>query len=327
MSVINQYTFFLDSKYRSRGENATPVWKLPEPIMLENPNNLFECKVLSCEIPFSFKTLQSPNNTLRVNFKVVEDAIDVSGNITIPEGNYSILTLLTELQTRLNTFIAGTNFVHPPTLTFSYDKETGRTTFDIFHGNGNHTVTLTLYWTLNDILAEYFGFSYTANTVLKYTNAGITNSTNYISPNNVNVSPITNLYIRSDSLQQVAKNQERLVEQIFSVSDIILKVPVTSSYNSWLIYENSNFTVKLNNKHIEDISLYLTTLTYDKVLLQGVHWRVAIQINEIEPEFVKYLKYNEIQNQTKLQDLTQQKEELLNKLKTIKDEIAAQQNV
>lgn len=326
MSVINQYTFFLDSKYRSLGENATPVWKLPEPIMLENAGNYFECKVLSCEIPFSFKTLQSPNNVLPVNFKVIEDAIDISGNITIPEGNYSITTLLTELETRLNSFIVSSGFVHQPTLTFTYDKETGRTTLTITHGNGNHTVYLTIYWTLSDILAEYFGFSYTANTVLSYNNAGITTSTNYVSPNNVNVSPITNLYIRSDSLQQLAKNQERLVEQIFSVSDIILKVPVTSSYNSWLIYENNNFTVKLNNKHIEDISLYLTTLTYDKVLLQGVHWRVAIQINEIEPEFVKLLKYADAQNQGRIQDLTQQKEELLNKLKTIKEEIAAQQN-
>jgi hypothetical protein len=323
MSVVNQYTFFLDSKYRSLGENATPVWKLPEPIMLENTNNFFECKVLSCEIPFSFKTLQSPNNVLPVNITVQPDNIDISGNITIPEGNYSILTLLNELQTRLNTFITNTGFNQVPTLTFTYDKETGRATLDIVHGGGNHNVTVTLFWTMNDVLAEYFGFSFTANTVLSYTSGGVTNSTNYVSPNNVNVSPITNLYIRSDSLQQVAKNQERLVEQLFSVSDIILKVPVTSYYNSWLIYENNSFTVKLNNKHIEDISLYLTTLTYDKVLLQGVHWRVCVQINEIESEFVKYLKYNEIQSQGHIQDLTKQKEELINKLKDIKNKIAA----
>jgi hypothetical protein len=210
MSVINLYTFFLDSKYRSESENASPTFKLDSTIVLENPNNYFVCKVLSCDIPFSFKALASPNNVLSVRFQVIQDAIDVTQNITLTEGNYSILTLLDELELRITNLMVSTGFNQIPTIDFSYDTETGKTTLNISPSGGSHTLILTLKWSSADIVAEYFGFSYLNDSVLSFNGSTIT-STNYISPNNVNVSPITSLYIRSNSLSQTAKNQERLV--------------------------------------------------------------------------------------------------------------------
>jgi hypothetical protein len=59
MTMINEYNFFLDSKYRSKGENASPTFLLDEPIRLENDNNYFEAQIVSVDIPFSFKTLYS----------------------------------------------------------------------------------------------------------------------------------------------------------------------------------------------------------------------------------------------------------------------------
>lgn len=321
MSVINEYSFFLDSKYRSRAENASPVWELESPLVLENANNYFECQIMSCEIPFSFKTLASPNNVLPVRFQVIQDSIDVTGNITIEEGNYSITSLLEELKNKLFTFLATSGFPQIPDLDFIYTKQTGRATLNIIRTGGTHDVFLTLKWAESDILAEYFGFTFENNTVLSYNTSSVVTSTNFISPNNVNVSPITSLYIRSSSLNQVSTNQERLVEQTFSVADILLKVPVTSYYNTWLLYENDSYSVRLNNKHIEEISLFMTSQTYDKVLLNGVHWRVALKITEYEPDFVKYMKYQQVQQLTQVQELTSQKEELMRELEKIKEEM------
>ena len=293
MSVINLYTFFLDSKYRSESENASPTFKLDSTIVLENPNNYFVCKVLSCDIPFSFKALASPNNVLSVRFQVIQDAIDVTQNITLTEGNYSILTLLDELELRITNLMVSTEFNQIPILGFSYDTETGKTTLSLSPSGGSHTLILTLKWSSADIVAEYFGFSYLNDSVLSFNGSTIT-STNYISPNNVNVSPITSLYIRSNSLSQTAKNQERLVEAAFSVSDILLKIPVNSYYNTWLMYENNDFSVRLNNKHIEEISLYITSQTYDKVVFNGIHWRLVIQITEYEPEYMTFVRQQKL---------------------------------
>ena len=259
---------------------------------------------------------------LSVRFQVIQDAIDVTQNITLTEGNYSILTLLDELELRITNLMVSTGFNQIPTIDFSYDTETGKTTLNISPSGGSHTLILTLKWSSADIVAEYFGFSYLNDSVLSFNGSTIT-STNYISPNNVNVSPITSLYIRSNSLSQTAKNQERLVEAAFSVSDILLKIPVNSYYNTWLMYENNDFSVRLNNKHIEEISLYITSQTYDKVVFNGIHWRLVIQITEYEPEYMTFVRQQQLAAANQLNDLTTQKEGLMKQLEDIKNELSS----
>lgn len=322
MTTIKEYNLFLDSKYRTKGENASPIFLLDEPIRLENDNNYFEAQIISVDIPFSFKTLYSPQNILPVNVIIVQDSVNTSGNIIIPEGNYSITNLLDVLVVKITEFISIGGFVnHLPTFDFVYSRETGRATLGVTAGSGSHDVSITLYWSQADILAEYFGFNYTANTILSYTSANVVTSTNFVSPFNVNVSPITSLYIRSTSLNQVATNQEQLVEQKFTTSDILLKVPVNTFYNSWITYENSTFSVKLNNKSILDIQFFMTSLTYDAIVFQGVHWRVHLQIREIETDLTKLIKRETASLISQMGDLNTEKERLVKELENIKKEL------
>lgn len=322
MTTIKEYNLFLDSKYRSKGENASPTFLLDEPIRLENDNNYFEAQIISVDIPFSFKTLYSPQNILPINVIIVQDSVNTSGNIIIPEGNYSITNLLDVLVVKITEFISIGGFVnHLPTFDFVYSRETGRATLGVTAGSGSHDVTITLYWSQADILAEYFGFNYTADTILSYTSANVVTSTNFVSPFNVNVSPITSLYIRSTSLNQVATNQEQLVEQKFTTSDILLKVPVNTFYNSWITYENSTFSVKLNNKSILDIQFFMTSLTYDAIVFQGVHWRVHLQIREIETDLTKLIKRETANLISQMGDLNTEKERLVKELENIKKEL------
>lgn len=321
-NIINQYNLFLDTKYRNDGSNEFPSFSLKEPIKLSNENNYFIAKIVSAEIPFSFKTLSSPYNTLQVRVQETQHSIDVSSNIVLTEGNYSIISILEELKNRLTEYLQTINVgnfqSHLPSFTFTYSKETGRVNLGIISGGGNHTVSITLIWGLSDILATFFGFTFQNNTILSYLNDGTITSTNYISPNHVNVSPITSLFIRSSSLNQQRFNQERIVEYDMTISDILLKVPVNSYYNTWLIYENSTFEVRLNNKHIDDISLYLTGLTYDAINLNGVGWRIVLQITEYESPLTQKLKQD---REEKLRALTQKRIELMRELQQVRDEL------
>lgn len=325
MSVINEYTFFLNSKYRSSGLNAAPVWNIDDPLVLSDQNNYFECQVLNAEIPFSFKSIQAPNNTISYTLNAPQDSINISGNITIPTGNYSIINLLSELKSQLNVIVS--TMQHKPTFNFTYDKESGKVTLNVSTQSGNHSMTLTLRWTQSDIMAEYFGFTYENDTVLSYNTSQVVTSINYISPNHVNVSPITSLLLRSDNLNQVSKNQEILVEQKFTLSNILAKIYVNSYYNSWILWENDiGFSVRLTNKTIDYIQLYLTSQTYDYVLFDGVSWKVTIKIREIESPIVTRMKETKLQKLAEVQQLQQEKDNLLKQLEDIKNELNAQIN-
>lgn len=321
-SIVNQYNIFLDTDYRNDGTNSFPKFTLNEPIKLSNENNYFTAKVVSAEIPFSFKNLSAPYNILKVRVQETQHNIDVSNNIVLTEGNYSIISLLEELKQKLIAYLQTINVgnfqSHLPSFNFTYSKETGKATLNIISGGGNHAVAITLLWGLNDILAPFFGFTFQNNTILSYLQDGTITSQNYVSPNHVNVSPITSLFIRSSSLNQQRFNQERLVEYSMTISDILLKVPVNSYYNTWLLYENTNFEVRLNNKHIDDISLYLTALTYDEINLNGIGWRIILQITEYESVLTQKLKQD---REEKLRALTQKRIELMNELSKVRDEL------
>lgn len=323
MNIVNQYNLFLDTDYRNDGSNEFPKFSLNEPIKLQNENNYFTAKIVSTEIPFSFKNLSAPYNTLKVRVQeTAQHNIDVSDNIVLTEGNYSIISLLEELKLKLTAYLQTINVgnfqSHLPTFNFTYSKETGKSTLNIISGGGNHAVSITLLWGLNDIIAPFFGFTFQNNTILSYLTDGTITSQNYISPNHVNVSPITSLFIRSSSLNQQRFNQERMVEYDITISDILLKVPVSSYYNTWLLYENSTFEVRLNNKHIDDISLYLTALTYDTINLNGIGWRIILQITEYESPLTQKLRS---ERDERLKLLTQKRIELMNELSKVRDEL------
>lgn len=327
MAIVNQYNIFLDTKYFNTGTNETPKFSIEDPITLSNENNYFTAKILSAEIPFSFKTLASPYNIIKVRVQEALHNIDTTSDIILQEGNYSIISLLEELKQKLTsylqTIIVGNFQSHLPTFNFTYSKETGKTILNIISGGGNHSVSITFLWGYADILAPYFGFTYLDDTILSYNSSGVVASQNYISPNHVNVSPITALYIRSSSLNQARFNQERMVEYSMTISDILLRIPVNSYYNTWLMYENNSFEVRLNNKIIDDISLYLTSLTYDAINLNGVNWKVLLQLTEYESPVTQKIKS---QQDERMKALQQKRVELMGELNQVRDELKNEVN-
>lgn len=323
MSYINTYTFFLNSAYRTSGSNAQPVWLLDRGLSLEDPGNQFHARVLSAEIPFSFTTLTASYNTVPYTFTVTQLSINTSGTLTITEGNYTILTLLSTLAAIISDQMTTDGFagVNQPVLNFTYDSTTGRASLDYSSAPLGYTVTFTLLWSQSDLLSRFFGYVATSgDTVISYTSAGVKTSSNIVSPISVNVNPITSVVLRSDLLQQSANQMERYVEQGWAASNIVAKTAVTTGSNTWLFFQNDGFTTKLHNKTIESVDLYLTGLTFDPLLLNGIAWNVVLQIEEWEPRIVQFNREQQLirayERQTRLEDLQSERNELQKKVES-----------
>jgi hypothetical protein len=113
-----------------------------------------------------------------------------------------------------------------------------------------------------------------------------------------------------------------LVEQKFTLSNILAKIYVNSYYNSWILWENDiGFSVRLTNKSIDFIQMYLTSQTYDNVLFDGVSWKVTVRIREIESPIVSRLKELKIQRMAEVQQLQAEKDNLIKQLEDIKNEL------
>lgn len=320
MTTVATYQLFYDSKYRNDGTNPAPVFYLSTPITLSNPNHRFTAMVKSVDIPFSFKSLTAPYNKLRVSYEEAPSPPFIF-NITIPAGNYSISVLLSTFISLVNAGIIAGGATNPPSIGATYDKNTGKVTFTITKVSGFLATTVIFFWTGNDLLAEFFGFLDTTNTTLSYNPAGVPSYINNISPIHVNCSPISSLYIRSTTLTQPASSEEELTEFITSVSDILLKVPVMSPYNSWLYYQNSDVEIDLNNRLIDTIQFYVTALTYDSINFDGVHWKIHLQIKEVRDEWVDRAEEENQKATAELQRLENERTRMLRELEGLQGEM------
>lgn len=323
MSFINTYTFFLNSAYRQSGTNAWPSWFLDRQLTLEDPNNSFFAKVLSAEIPASYSGITDSYNSIPYTFTVPESSISVTSTMLIPVGNYTILTLLTQLQTLMVGVMTTSGFstVKQPTLNFTYDTTTSKVTLGYSAAPVGYTFTFRLKWGLADLIARFFGFVATGpDSVISYTSAGVDTSTGILSSISVNVNPITSITLRSDLLSQTSDNMERYIEQGWSSSNILAKTFVTSGANTFLFFNDTNYTVKLQNKTVDAIDIYVAGLTFDPLYLNGISWNCVIQIMEFEPRMVQFnreqMLIREYDNRVKIEDLRLQREELRAKLET-----------
>lgn len=286
-TVVRVYNLFFDSKYRTEdSENYHPDFELQSQIVLSNPNNYFDFELVAADVPFSFYMLDIPNNVIRV--RVERDLDTWQGEISIASGNYNINTLC---QAFCNALVAAyTNLPAGtvPIITYSYDAEEGKVTFNIGGGIPGVQYRVIIYWIDYDIFAQYFGFSFTVFTELKLVGVVETNTDN-VSPYVVCVNPITSVYLRSLTLNQSLDNQELLVDQTSSVSNILGKVAINGSSLTWLFYETYDFKIKLRNTEIKKFDLFWTGLTYDEIRFRGVFWKIQVRIREMQPAAVGQL--------------------------------------
>jgi hypothetical protein len=129
----------------------------------------------------------------------------------------------------------------------------------------------------NTVLGTFFGLE---------TNVTISSVLSVTSTKTCVANPVNYLLIRSGNLIQ-SNNREFVIEtDVFS--DILYRVPVGTSQNTWLQHLADTDPVQIANDKVTSINLYLTTnLTYNPIDLQGVPWAISFSIIEItDSEYV-----------------------------------------
>jgi len=268
---IARYTFHVNSDKRSSGDNTDLTLAIRNTISLKSTNSKFFIEVHSCNVPFSFYQLSSDINTLSCVFTDV-NGNSKSANITLTVGNYTTISVLTELSSKLiamASISSGAYVGFTPVLNFNYSTQTSKSTFQM---TSPANASIQMNFLTNKLLGNFFGLN---------TNKTISSSLTVVSTNVCVANPVNYLLVRSGNMIQTY-NYEFVVEtNVFS--DILYKVPVNTGLNTWLLQLGDSDPTMIANNHITSLNLYLTTnLTYTPIDLQGLTWSISFSIVEKE---------------------------------------------
>jgi hypothetical protein len=264
--IVKIHNLFINSSIRSNGTSNSFTIYLRSPLILLNRNNFFRLKCGRVCIPNIFNQINSNNSTLSVTIFRPSVPFNLTANITLATGNYSITSLLSELSIKLSA-LAASNSITLKT-NFNYTKTTGKVDLSVTAQDALAT-TITLNFISNKTLGAFFG--YTQNAVFSYTTTSYSNQY-------VNVNPITNILIRCSLPQR--ESYEYIVDNGVE-TDIIAKVPIGNySSGNYIFYENSISYCDLASQTIDTLDIYLTdNLSYS--IDMNLEWSLVLTIEEI----------------------------------------------
>jgi hypothetical protein len=271
MTIINTFNLFLSSANRTSGTSSDFHIVLYKPITLTSPNNWFSVRVGSVEIPYVFKLINSTNNLIQ--YAITRNSVTSNGTFSIQPGNFNIITLLAEVSAKLKTSIQALIGFNAP-LNFTYDRNSGHATFSIV---GTDSIATSITIQANSaVFLRCVGFS--QSFTFGYTNAST--RTDKESTQNVNVFQNPAIYIRSETLIQ-SQNMEAVVTNRSEPSDILAKIQVNVSPQAMIQWTNpTDLVLEINNKIIDDISLYVGSSTEYSLDLGGLDWTIRLTIDE-----------------------------------------------
>lgn len=265
MEEVNNYSLHFNTIFRDSGIVSNPTFKLIKPIVLSNPNNYFEVALMCCQIPFAWHMLRPPNNTIYYTFNTTNTSF------TIDEGTYTILTLLDTIQKYLN----GTHTTS--TFKFTFNTDTQYATFIL-------TSTAITYFkisiALNPLLCRMLGYQ---------TDIIFTNTTPSTSSQQVNVSEVKNLYIKSSTLQ--ISNSYESVATLNSMSNILEVIPITTGPNNYITFICNNLLFnKISNNIINIITINLSDdeNAYGDVIPLLLNWTFSLRIREMQNTYIEH---------------------------------------
>jgi hypothetical protein len=268
---IARYTFHINSDKRMSGTNTDLTISVNDTIVKKSLNSALHIQVHNVNIPFSFYQLSTDIATLSCEFT------DSNGNlktasIVLTAGNYTTVSVLTELSTKLIAMaqVSSAPYVgFTPVLNFSYSTTTSKSTFAY---TSPINTSIKMKFASNTNLGIFFGLS--VDTTIS---SALTGTSSKVCVAN----PVNYLLVRAGNLQQ-KYNKEFIVESNV-YSDIIYRVPVSTSQNTWIQQYYSTEPIQIAPDLITSINIYLTTnLTYSPIDLQGLSWAISFSIIEYE---------------------------------------------
>lgn len=313
MEVLATYHMYLSSAYRTSGTTSNYVMNLKNPIVLQNPNNYFTLRVGSAEVPYVFKLINTSNNVIA--FSITRD-YTFNGTFIISEGNYNILTLLTEFKDKLFSAVQVLTGWNAASLAdFTYNRATGRVSLTV-NGTDSTTTTITVGGG-SHIFLRCLGFSDAF--VFGYTSPSV--RTTATSTQNVNVSQNTSIYIRSNSF-----NQSRSYEAVVatnSLSDVIAKCQIIAQPQSYIIWRNEvDLEQQVNNRLIDSINLYLGDAQSQELNLGGLDWTCRLTIKEWGMTGAEKANLAKNMGDVIIPTLLQERQKAVDKLKRLRDKLS-----
>jgi hypothetical protein len=278
MTEINRFHIFVSSELRTVGSKSSSDFSISvnPPLVLTHPNHYFIAQIMSVEIPYSWLQVNSGNNTLGILYAIDGGAF-APYTITLTAGNYNVNTLITALGNAIDAVIPAHTWKH----NYIYNQDTGKITFGIKDAGAYTSVAIAINFPANSFLARMFGCL--AQTNVAYGYASMTYQ-NISGTTNVNVNPVSSIYIRSTNLKQI-KNQESLVVgQGQDASDILCKLQIYTPPKTIVFYNGElGLSAKITNPIIDKLELYLSdNYSYDLDMMNN-DWTFRISFYEMKP--------------------------------------------
>lgn len=275
-TTIATYTFYVSSAQRLSGTNTDMNIQMSQIITRQARNSHFLAMVHGVTIPFSFYQLSNDIKSLTIT--ISQGANIYVGTLNMTVGNYSTVSVLEELATRLTAICEGpispcTSFT--PTFGFVYNTTTSKSTLSLLSTTPNtapaNITVITLQFATNLSLGLFFGFTSSPNFSIGISATGSQPAV---------ANPVSYLLLRSPSLRQF-KNREWVVEKdVFS--DILYHVPLQTNVNTYINWYGDSHPVVLVNDTISAMNFYLTTnLSYTPIDLQNLSWSFRMTISEV----------------------------------------------
>jgi hypothetical protein len=204
----------------------------------------------------------------------------------------------------------------PITWNFTYNRATGLMTFGF--APSDTTQTTLQFNTISTVMLQCLGFSTKPTATFGY-NSGLVL---LISTQNVNMSQINSLYIRSENIKQI-QNFESLVVKS-DISDILAKIQIGVLPMNMIEWTNdTDLYVKVSNKYFDSINLYVSSnLNYDDLSFNGLSWSCRITIQEVQNRSYEMdRKLLDHDGSNEVVDLEKQKQELIQHLLSLKQQL------
>lgn len=250
-NAIRNYTLYLNQAQADQVNvaNTDTTWILNNPIKLVSANNRFKIRLISMICPFTFKQVNSTNNVIQV--------VTTSGTIdvTIPAGNYDILSLMAAYCNEIKTGIL-LNFGVVVTIVPTYNQSTSFVTFSLTASPPGYSIAVN-YNPQNKVILNMLGFN--------GINFVVTTAFPTITSNScVNVNPSIEIQVRSRNLTQNSSMEALTAPS--STSNIIGNVQINTAQFGYITFYNSlNYWNSIGNRVIDNINLYLTTVMGDMI--------------------------------------------------------------
>lgn len=239
-NIVESIQINLNSKYGSLNNNLSSDVNFYLNNALEIPaQHYIFISVTSCNIPYSFYNINSNNNVLSYTIN------SITYSLTISQGNYNALNLVSFLNTNLQSG-----------LSCSYNSITNKITF-----------VNTLYdFTIN--------ITSTCLSILGFKNNLISLSKKLIGDLVLNLQTVQTIYMITNL------TVGNLCVCNLNKTNILASIPITTGPNTNIQYINQNgFKNNLYNNVINEIHLKLVDEHHKAIDLNTLHWSCTLQLD------------------------------------------------